>query len=68
MDDLRFKILEVKKNPDVTVIRAQCTKDHESVTASIPTMGITDRDFIKRALKNRYLNEISEQLQEGETI
>lgn len=68
MEDLKFKVLEIKKNPDVTIIKAQCTKDDEIVTASIPTMGITDRDFTKRALQNRYLYEVSKQLQEGEII
>jgi len=68
MNDLKFKILKVKKNPDVTYIEAKCLQDGELVRFYIPTLFITDRDFIKKALKHSYLRQTKIELEEGEII
>ncbi|OAA93035.1 hypothetical protein [Clostridium coskatii] len=68
MDDLKFKIVEVKKKPDVTTITAECLKDGEGVKANIPTMFMIDRDFVKIALKQSYLEQIGNSIKEGEII
>jgi len=68
MNDLKFKILEVRQNPDVATIKAQCTKDGEVVTSGIPTLFIADRSFIKGALKQSYLRQLENELEPGEII
>ena len=54
MNDLKFRILEIKKNPDVTTITAECVEDGTSVTASFATMLAYDRSFIRAALVEGY--------------
>ena len=45
MENLKFRILKIKKNPDVTTITAECVEDGVGVTASIPTLCAYDRAF-----------------------
>ncbi len=54
MKDLKFRILEIKKNPDVTTITAECVEDGVGVTASVPTLCAYDRPFIRAALVEGY--------------
>ena len=68
MNDLKFRIVEIKKKPDVTCITAECLKDGEAVRADIATIFITDRDFVKVALKQAYLRQVGCSLKEGEII
>lgn len=68
MNDLKFKILEIKQKPDVTCITAECLKDGEAIETNIPTMFMIDRDFVKIALKQAYLRQVERSVEEGEII
>lgn len=60
MENLRFRILEIKKNPDVTTITAECVEDGTRVTASFATMLAYDRSFIRGALVEGYMRATQE--------
>ena len=67
MEDLKFKILKIKQNPDVTCIAAEYSKDH-IITIKIPSVNISDRNFIRTALKEKYMLVTENPLKEGEII
>jgi len=60
MNDLKFRILEIKKNPDVTTITAECVEDGTSVTASIPSIFVYDKYFVKSSLEQAYIQATQE--------
>jgi len=69
MENLKFRILEIKKNSDVTTITAECVEDGVGVTASIPTLCAYDRAFIRAALDEGYIRATQEcAVQIGEII
>lgn len=68
MDDLKFRIVEIKKKPDVTTITAECLKDGEAVKINIATILANDKGFIKAELTRNYLAQTTCELKEGETI
>ena len=69
MENLKFRILEIKKNSDVITITAECVEDGTSVTASFATMLAYDRSFIRAALVEGYTRATQEcTVQIGEII
>ena len=69
MENLKFRILEIKKNSDVTTITIECVEDGTSVTASFATMLAYDRSFIRAALVEGYTRATQEcAVQIGEII
>nr|DAI90593.1 MAG TPA: hypothetical protein [Caudoviricetes sp.] len=68
MNDLKFKILRVKQNPDVTCILAKRLENGNLITIKIPSINISDRNFIRTALKERYMLVTENPLKEGEII
>ena len=64
----KFKILKIKKRPDVTRITAECTEDGEIVVLNIATILTSDRSIIKAELVRQHLAQTTCELKEGEII
>jgi hypothetical protein len=68
VDNFKFKILKIVKNPDVTFITAECVTDGEIVTLGIATVLSNDRSIIKAELMRKYLAQTTCDLKVGEII
>lgn len=60
MEDLKFRILEIKKNTDVTTITAECVENGVGITASIPSIFAYDKYFVKSSLEQVYIQATQE--------